>query len=258
MVCSEKTIRPLALAFVTCTTPLLNISCSTEEKLHNWHKPNIVIIFADDMGYGDVRSLNPQGRTLTPAIDKMVSEGITFTNAHASASVCTPSRYGILTGRYAQRSATGADRGIGGFHKPVIEPGRETIASILKKAGYATAVVGKWHLGLGWQTIDGSPAELDEDTGFSNVDYNREVSSGPNDYGFDYSFILPASLDIPPYMFLSDHNVVDPDIILTTDHYPTRMDYTEYAWDKKHTDEHAVYWEKGVWWRREKCPAHSE
>jgi len=209
-----------------------------------------VIILADDMGYGDVRSLNPDGRTNTPAIDRMVSEGITFTNAHASASVCTPSRYGFLTGRYAQRSSTGADRGVMGFHQPVIEPERETIASLLKGAGYTTACIGKWHLGLGWETKDGSPPELDIKTGISNVDYTREVSSGPNDYGFDYSFIHPASLDIPPYMFLRNHNVIDHDIILTTDHYPTRKQDTRFSWDKKHTDEHAVYWEKGVWWRQ--------
>ncbi len=247
---TKRARQSLALAFMSCITPALHISCSTNKDDTRNQKPNIVIIFADDMGYGDVRSLNPYGRTHTPAIDKMVSEGITFTNAHASASVCTPSRYGILTGRYAQRSSTGADRGIGGFHRPVIEPERETLASMLKKASYTSACIGKWHLGLGWQTKNGSPAELDRNTGFSNVDYSREVSPGPNDYGFDYSFIHPASLDIPPYMFLRDHKVIDPDVILTTDHYPARKEYTEYAWDKKHTDEHAVYWEKGVWWRQ--------
>jgi arylsulfatase A len=212
-------------------------------------KPNIVIIFADDMGYGDVSGLNPDARTQTPAIDKLIGEGLIFNKAHASASVCTPSRYGLLTGRYAFRSQHAA-RGIWGFDQPVIEPGRETLASVLKRAGYSTACIGKWHLGVGWQTKDGKNPALDEKTGWSNVDYSKKVSGGPNDYGFDYSFIHPASLDIPPYVFLRNHEVIDPDIILTTDHYPSRQENTIYAWDKKHTDDLAIYWEKGVWWRQ--------
>ncbi len=213
-------------------------------------KPNIVFIFADDMGYGDVSALNPAARTLTPAIDKLVSEGIAFTQAHASASVCTPSRYGLLTGRYAFRSEDGAASGIGGFHKSVIEPGRETLASMLKSAGYTTACIGKWHLGLDWQTKEGTgEPRQDPETLYSNVDYSKKVSGGPNDFGFDYSFIHPASLDIVPYMFIRNHEVIDPDMILTTDHYPARMENTVYSFDKLHTREHDVYWEKGVWWR---------
>ncbi|HZH74043.1 MAG TPA: arylsulfatase, partial [Mariniphaga sp.] len=212
--------------------------------------PNIVIILADDMGYGDVQYLNPQSKTLTPAIDKLAQNGIVFTDAHASASVCTPSRYGLLTGRYAFRSPKAAN-GIWGFDGPVIEPDRETLASMLQKAGYTTACIGKWHLGIGWQTKnDGDKPALDKSTGFSNVDYSKNVSSGPNDYGFDYSFIHPASLDIPPYVFIKNHEVVDKDIILTTDHYPSRKPDTQYAWDKKHTDSMDIYWEKGIWWRR--------
>lgn len=212
-------------------------------------KPNIVIVFADDMGYGDVSGLNPLARTQTPAIDKLIGEGITFTEAHASASVCTPSRYGLLTGRYAFRSKDAA-RGIGGFTPPVIEQERETLATVLKNAGYTTACIGKWHLGVRWQTKDGNEPRPDAKTGYSNVDFRKKVTGGPNDYGFDYSFIHPASLDIPPYLFLRNHEAVDPDMILTTDYYPARLEHTEYAWDKKHTDEQAVYWEKGVWWRQ--------
>lgn len=212
-------------------------------------KPNIIFIFADDMGYGDVSGLNPDARTRTPAIDKLIGEGITFTEAHASASVCTPSRYGLLTGRYAFRSEKGA-KGVSGFDKPVIEPERETLASVLKKAGYTTACIGKWHLGLGWQTKDEKEPRMDAKTGYSNVDFNKKLTSGPNNFGFDYSFIHPASLDIPPYVFIRNHEVIDPDVILTTDYYPARLDTTIYAWDKKHTDDLAVYWEKGVWWRQ--------
>ncbi len=247
----RKNNQTFVLACLTCVSPVLQVSCSMQHDNKDSQSPNIVIILADDMGYGDISALNPGSRIRTPAIDNLVKNGIVFTNAHASASVCTPSRYGILTGRYAQRSTTGADRGIMGFHASVIEPGRTTIASQLKHAGYSTACIGKWHLGLDWQTMDGSPDVLvDHETARSNVNYALEVTRGPNNYGFDYSFIHPASLDIPPYMFLRNHQVIDPDVILTTDHYPIRRENTAYAWDKIHTDEHAVYWEKGVWWRQ--------
>ncbi len=211
--------------------------------------PNIVFIFADDMGYGDVSGLNPLARTQTPNIDNLIGKGITFTEAHASASVCTPSRYGLLTGRYAFRTEDAA-RGIWGFAKPVIEPERETLATLLKNAGYTTACIGKWHLGVGWQTKDGNEPVLDAEAGYSNVDFSKKVTGGPNDYGFDYSFIHPASLDIPPYLFLRNHEAVDADMILTTDHYSARLENTEFAWDKKHSNDEAVYWEKGVWWRQ--------
>ncbi|XOV90988.1 MAG: arylsulfatase [Bacteroidota bacterium] len=211
--------------------------------------PNVVFIFADDMGYGDVSGLNPDSRIQTPSIDRLINNGLTFTEAHASASVCTPSRYGLLTGRYAYRNPPAAG-GIGGFDGPVIEKGRETIASLLKLKGYTTGVIGKWHLGVGWQTkIENESPKLDRSTGYSNVDYSKKLSGGPNDYGFDYSFIHPASLDIPPYVFIRNHEVVDPNVILTTDVYPRKLDDTEYSWDKKHSDSLAVYWEKGVWWR---------
>jgi len=211
--------------------------------------PNIIIIFADDMGYGDISALNLDSRIQTPNLDKLVQEGISFTNAHSSASVCTPSRYGLLTGRYAFRSKSAA-YGIGGFDGPVIEEERETLASLLKRSGYTTGIVGKWHLGLEWQTKDELPANLDLTTGYSNVEYSKIVKKGPNSYGFDYSFVHPASLDIPPYVFLRNHRVIDPELVLTTSIYPAKKEDTRYAWDKKHTDSLAVYWEKGVWWRQ--------
>ena len=211
--------------------------------------PNIIIIFADDMGYGDISALNLDSRIQTPNLDKLVQEGISFTNAHSSASVCTPSRYGLLTGRYGFRSKSAA-YGIGGFDGPVIEEERETLASLLKRSGYTTGIVGKWHLGLEWQTKDELPANLDLTTGYSNVEYSKIVKKGPNSYGFDYSFVHPASLDIPPYVFLRNHRVIDPELVLTTSIYPAKKEDTRYAWDKKHTDSLAVYWEKGVWWRQ--------
>lgn len=212
-------------------------------------RPNIIMIFADDMGYGDVSALNPNSRIQTPNLNKLVQEGISFTNAHSSASVCTPSRYGFLTGKYGFRTKSAA-YGIGGFDPLVIDTEKETLPFLLKKSGYTTAIIGKWHLGLDWQTKDGLPASLDRTTGYSNVDYTKPVTMGPNSIGFDYSFIHPASLDIPPYVFLRNHQVIDPEVVLTTSVYPTGKEDTRYAWDKKHTDSLAVYWEKGVWWRQ--------
>ena len=235
--------RLFFILLILFTASLSLPPCTAQEN------PNIVIIFADDMGYGDVSALNPLARTQTPAIDKLIGEGITFTEAHASASVCTPSRYGLLTGRYAFHSQRAA-RGIGGFTGPVIERDRKTLASLLKKSGYTTACIGKWHLGVGWQTKDGNEPQFNAKTGYSNVDFSKKITGGPNDYGFDYSFIHPASLDIPPYLFLRNHEAVDADMILTTDHYPARLENTEFAWDKKHSNDEAVYWEKGVWWRQ--------
>jgi arylsulfatase A-like enzyme len=214
----------------------------------NPERPNIVIIFADDMGYGDISALNPMSKIKTPALDDLINSGISFQNAHASASVCTPSRYGLLTGRYAFRTPEAA-RGIGGFTGSVIEDERITIAGLLKNAGYTTAITGKWHLGLDWSTKDNKEAKFDAATGYSTVDYTRPVKSGPDNFGFDYSFIHPASLDIPPYVFIENGRVVDPEVVLTTEVYPKRKENTQFSWDKKHSDENAVYWEKGVWWR---------
>ncbi|MEX2566908.1 MAG: arylsulfatase, partial [Cyclobacteriaceae bacterium] len=186
----------------------------------------------------------------TPHIDNLARKGIVFTNAHASASVCTPSRYGFLTGRYAWRSKSAA-RGGNGFSKSIIEEERVTIANLFKNAGYSTACIGKWHLGLNWQTKEKSEeVTFFPDSGLSNVDYTKKVEKGPDSYGFDYSFIHPASLDMPPYVFLRDNLVIDPEIVLTSEIYPSNLNATEYSWDRKHTNENDVYWEKMVWWRR--------
>ena len=211
-------------------------------------RPNVIIILADDMGYGDVSALNPHARTRTPHIDELVAQGLTFTEAHASASVCTPSRYGLLTGRYAwRREGTGV---VNGFQGSVMDTSRHTLGDVFKKAGYRTACVGKWHLGLGWQTKDGQPAVQDRSTGRSNVNYSLPVTVGPSDFGFDYSFIHPASLDMPPYLFLENHLAIDSNMLLTDQVYRPERENTVYAWDKKHTQPGDIYWSKGVWWRR--------
>ncbi len=159
-------------------------------------RPNIVFILADDMGYGDVQVLNPRSKIPTPNLDSLARDGMTFTDAHTPSSVCTPTRYALLTGRYAWRSRL--KRGVlNGYSEPLIEPGRITVADFLKKQGYHTAVVGKWHLGLGFARRG------------DEIDYSKPVSDGPHTHGFDFSYIIPASLDFPPYVYIRNGKVVE-------------------------------------------------
>lgn len=187
-------------------SPLSSSLCYGTEGIKST-TPNIIYILADDMGYGDIRALNSSSRIPTPALDRMVADGITFTDAHSNSAVSTPTRYGTLTGRYAFRSRL--KKGVlVGHDSTLIEKGRETVASFLKKNGYRTACIGKWHLGLNWQCKDkdhplfeGDPWNI-KDT--KNVDYTARVGGGPADCGFDYSYIIPASLDIAPYLYIEN------------------------------------------------------
>lgn len=153
-------------------------------------KPNIIIIYADDLGYGDVSCYGATSLK-TPNIDRIASQGLRFTNAHCTSATSTPSRYSLLTGEYAWRKkGTGVATGDA---IAIIQPRKTTIATILKKAGYTTGVVGKWHLGLGEA---------------GGADWNGEIKSGPMDIGFDYSFILPATGDRVPCVFVENRRVV--------------------------------------------------
>ncbi len=171
--------------------------------------PNIVVVLADDLGYGDVRCFNPEGKIATPNLDQLASEGMRFTDAHAGSAVCTPTRYGLLTGRYSWR--TKLQSGVlGGLSPPLIEPGRMTVASLLKRQGYHTACVGKWHLGMDWVRLPGkSVTELNIEPREQvwNVDYARPIANGPNSVGFDEYYGLSASLDMVPYTFIRDDRV---------------------------------------------------
>jgi len=186
--------------------------------------PNIVIILADDMGYGDVAALNAQSRIPTPNLDSLAASGMTFTDAHTPSSVCTPTRYGLLTGRYCWRSRL--KHGVlNGYSPHLIEPDRPTIASVLKERGYSTAVVGKWHLGLDYckspsqHPVDpnaspedgegGSGKGSKDGEGAEEIDFTKPVANGPNALGFDFSHVIPASLDFPPYVFVENGRVVE-------------------------------------------------
>ncbi len=168
-------------------------------------KPNIVFILADDLGYGDLGCYNKNSKIPTPNLDRLAGEGMRFTDAHAPTSVCTPTRYAILTGRYAWR--TRLQRGvIGPWGKPLIARDRLTVASLLKQHGYATACIGKWHLGWEWAVKDGKPAGRGAD-GLSNVDYEKLVADGPTTRGFDHYFGTDVP-NYPPYCFLENDRTV--------------------------------------------------
>jgi arylsulfatase A-like enzyme len=169
-------------------------------------KPNIVYILCDDLGYGDVRCLNPEGKIPTPHMDRLAAGGMAFTDAHSSSAVCTPTRYGILTGRYNWRSRL-KNGVLNGFSPRLIETNRTTVAAFLKEQGYATAMLGKWHLGLNWPQNDGSAPGNSANP--KRVDYAQPIQGGPTALGFDYFFGISASLDMAPFVFLENDRVTE-------------------------------------------------
>jgi len=193
-----KTLRKLFLLFFWAPFLML-LSCGGGQNKNDL--PNIVYILTDDMGYGDVSAFNEHAAWKTPNMDRLASEGMMFTDAHSGSSVCTPTRYGIITGRYSWRSRL--KRGVlKGRSEPLIEKERMTVASLLKKHGYETACIGKWHLGLGWQFF---PEKED------SIDFSKPLTDTPNDHGFDYSYIIPASLDMSPFVYIeNDHSTTIP------------------------------------------------
>jgi arylsulfatase A-like enzyme len=155
--------------------------------------PNIIYILCDDLGWGDLECFNERSGIATPNANKLASEGVRFVDMHSPSSVCTPTRYGILTGRYCWRSRLKSGV-LQGRDPNLIEKGRMTVASMLKSRGYHTAAIGKWHLGF----QDQKP-----------VDYTKPLTPGPNDHGFDYFFGIPSSLDFEPYLFVQNDRAVE-------------------------------------------------
>ncbi len=162
-------------------------------------RPNIVFIMADDMGYGDVNYFNSQSKIPTPNMDRLAQEGVIFTDAHSGSAVCTPTRYGVMTGRYCWRTGL-ASRVIRPYNNMMIETSRMTVASLLKKHGYHTACVGKWHLGL----TSPSPSPQPHVVLTINDYINNNLTPGPNELGFDYWFGIPGSLDMHPYVYIEN------------------------------------------------------
>lgn len=163
-------------------------------------QPNIVYILADDLGYGDVSGLNANGKIHTPNIDRLIKEGMAFTDAHSSDAVCTPSRYGILTGRYCWRSRL--QKGVLFSYDPaLIKQDQLTVAEFLKQNGYNTACFGKWHLGMGLPTPE---------------NWQQPITNGPITRGFDSYFGIPASLDMPPFVFLENDRMTEKPSVMKT------------------------------------------
>ena len=181
---SKFSFKPCVLFFLLIA---LSASCTKAPatKTGKTTKPNIVIFYVDDLGYGDVGCYGAT-RVSTPNIDKLASGGVRFTDGHSTAATCTPSRYSLLTGEYAFRNNAAI---LPGDAPLLIDTNQPTLPKMLQKAGYKTAVVGKWHLGLGEGTID----------------WNTEVKPGPLEVGFDYSFLLPATGDRVPTVYLENY-----------------------------------------------------
>jgi arylsulfatase A-like enzyme len=175
--------------FVLSVVFLFSVTSCKDENKSN--PPNIIIIYADDLGYGDVSSYG-LGTLNTPNIDKIANQGTRFTSGYSSSATCSPSRYALLTGTYPWRNKrakilTGANL--------IIDTTEMTLPKMLKRSGYQTGIVGKWHLGLG----------------DSKINYNQKISPGPNEVGFDHSFIMPDTQDRVPTVYIENGKVVNLD-----------------------------------------------
>jgi len=204
-------------------------------------KPNIVFIMADDMGYGDVGCYNPESKIPTPNMDRIAKEGMCFTDAHSPSAVCTPTRYGVLTGRYCWR--TRLKRGVlGGYSLPLIDRERLTLAGMLKEEGYHTACIGKWHLGLEYEMKPGEEVDYknrgNEREFERKINFSRPVKGGPADLGFDYSFFTAAcSTCNAPYAFIENRNFVDiPSEFHDNPVYTSRPGLMSPGWEHKDVD----------------------
>jgi arylsulfatase A-like enzyme len=197
------------LVFLPCFLYFWPLVCPARGAAEPAPKPNVVFILCDDLGYGDVSCNNPEGKIRTPNIDRLARQGMRFTDAHTTSSVCTPTRYSVLTGRYNWRSRL--QRGVlGGLSPRLIEDGRLTVAELLRRNGYHTACVGKWHLGMNWPlkpNAEGFEDRIEKGAEGWRVDYTRPITRGPNSVGFDYYFGISASLDMVPYTFIENDRV---------------------------------------------------
>jgi arylsulfatase A-like enzyme len=197
-------MRRIAAAVLSALSLAVDVGAQT--------RPNVILILADDLGYGDVGAFNPAGRIPTPHLDRLAREGLRLTDVHAAAALCTPTRYGLLTGRYPWRTRLRSGV-LWGNGDALIEPGRTTVASLLRDAGYHTAGIGKWHLGLRWAALPGTTPDRSTNNAKAPVDwidYGGPIADGPTHHGFANYFGLTASLDMRDYVYIDGDRVAEP------------------------------------------------
>jgi arylsulfatase A len=226
----------LIIGFAACEKKIKK-NGMTGEKLA---LPNIIFILADDLGYGDMTTYNPESKISTPNIDRIADKGMKFTDAHAAAAWCTPSRFGLLTGRYPMERNMDWTRG------SLITPDLTTIAEVLDKQGYATGFIGKWHLGF------------DNVNNWEGFDYSKSIKGGPVDKGFNYFFGIHASLDIAPYFYIHNRHALEAPADSTAGH---QSDYVTKP--KRKIDTHVFFGTnskinsvQGAMWRPGKIAPH--
>ncbi len=201
---------------------MLAVGCSQSQST----KPNIIFILADDMGYGDVSALNENSKIPTPNLDAMIERGLSFSDAHTSSSVSTPTRYGFITGRYNWRS-TLKESVYNGYSKALIPESRNTIGDVMQRGGYTTATIGKWHMGWDWYvTQEGTNKGRENEVDPNVVLFSEPITNGPCDRGFDYFYGFNGSLDMPPYVYVENN-------MPTTDQCTTTQKRDRYGWWRK-------------------------
>jgi arylsulfatase A len=196
----------LGLAAASCSGPFPSPDPSRAKRL-----PNIVILYADDLGYGDLGCYNPQSKIPTPHLDRLASAGMRFTDAHSSSGICTPSRYALLTGRHHWRKFHGIVRPFG---PSMFDAQRLTMPEMLQDRGYRTACIGKWHLGWDWSSLLQQGAKPQKNKGFTSgqFDWSQKIQDGPLAHGFDYYFGDDVP-NFPPYAWIeNDHVVTAPSV----------------------------------------------
>jgi arylsulfatase A len=210
-VCKNAIARSYKIrAWMLCLTCIACVqSSAADEAAPRW---NVLLLYADDMGYGDLGANNPASKIPTPHLDRLAAEGMRFTDGHSSSGVCTPSRYAMLTGRHHWRDFHGIDSG---FSKPFFKKGQLTLQAMLRQNGYTTACIGKWHLGMDWDAIrkPGTPKNSKKHTDF---DWSKPLRGGAVDQGFDHYF-GDNVINFPPYTWIENDRVLAvPDITFTS------------------------------------------